>query len=185
MPHNIIISDELFSRLQARAVPLVDTIESVIARLLDGDTAAKVDSTPEGYRLFDPASPPNLGHTSVLSATVNGQLLKSSDTFWNNIIVAMIKVLAGRGMSAQEIDMTLPSNSEIGQKSGNGYKFIKEAGISIQGLDANNAWRTIYLLSAVAGISVDVKFKWQNKEGVEMPGVIGAFIVPPALSKAA
>ncbi|TAU50002.1 hypothetical protein ELI00_19565 [Rhizobium ruizarguesonis] len=185
MPHNIIISDELFSRLQARAVPLIDTIESVIARLLDSDTGHKTNSTPEGYRLFDPASPPNLGHTSVLSATVGGQLLKSSETFWNNIIVAMIKVLAARGMSAKDIDATLASNSAVGQKAGNGYKFIKEAGISIQGLDANNAWRTIFLLSTVANIPVDVKFKWQNKDGVEMPGVIGAFIVQPVMSKAA
>ncbi|TLX11751.1 hypothetical protein [Rhizobium sp. MHM7A] len=185
MSHNIIISDELFSRLQARAVPLVDTIESVITRILDGDTGDKIDSTPEGYRLFDPASPPNLGHTSVLSATVDGQLLKSADTFWNSIIVAMIRVLAARGMSAKDIDATLPSNSAVGQKSGNGYKFIKEAGVSIQGLDANNAWRTIFLLSTVANISVDVKFKWQNKEGAQMPGVIGAFIIPPEQRKVA
>jgi hypothetical protein len=175
MPHSISISDELFSRLQEHATPLVDTIETVITRILDAYKPLQAESRIDGYRIFDPVSPPNLGHTSVLSAIVAGTPLKPADTFWNNILVFMIKELAKRGMTPVDINACITSNSAVGEKSGNGYKFIKEAGVSVQGLDANNAWKTIHFLAIAAGIPVEVKFKWQNKEGVEMPGVIGSF----------
>ncbi|MBB4230056.1 T4SS efffector SepA family protein [Rhizobium mongolense] len=185
MPHAITLSDEVFSRLQAHAIPLVDTIESVIIRILDAYSDSKPEIHTDGFKAFDPSLPPNLGHTTVLSASVAGAVLKPADTFWNNIIVVLIKEMAKRGMTPAAIDASITSNSVVGEKKGNGYKFIKEAGVSVQGLDANNAWKTINFLANVTGIPVDVKFRWQNKEGVEMPGVIGAFSTGRTMEKAA
>lgn len=48
MPHNVKLTDATFSRLQRLAVPLVDTLETVIVKLADywdrGHAAAKPDA---------------------------------------------------------------------------------------------------------------------------------------------
>lgn len=173
----ITVENEVFERLKGLAEPFVDTPETVIVRLLDAYTASYEVAADEGYKTFDPHAPPNLGFTTVISATINGKMLKRADTYWNNILVIMVKHLAAKGLKPEDIAACISSNTKIGEVKNNGYKFIPEAGISLQGLDANTAWRTIATLAAVDGQSVDVKFRWQHKEGLEHAGVIGAFRV--------
>ncbi|UWM75011.1 hypothetical protein N1937_20350 [Rhizobium sp. WSM4643] len=172
------LTDETFSRLQAIAKPLVDTPETVILRLLEG----YVDSpkaSPGGYRLYDPQNPPSLFHTTVLSATLNGMPLRSAEAFWNNILVAMIKELAVRKKTPADIRAIVQANTVTGEKTANGYKWIKEAGISLQGLDANNAWKNIAFVAMTTGQTVEVKFRWQDKEGLENANKVGMFAIPP------
>ncbi|UHS56025.1 T4SS efffector SepA family protein [Agrobacterium vaccinii] len=171
----ISLQDEVFERLKGLAEPFVDTPESVIVRLIDAYTASYEAAADEGYKVFDPHAPPNLGFTTVISATINGKMLKRTDTYWNNILIVMIKHLAAKGLNPEEVASCITSNTKIGEVTNNGYKYIPEAGISVQGLDANTAWRTIERLAMVDGQSVDVKFRWQHKEGLENAGVIGAF----------
>ena len=69
-----------FTRLQAHAVPLVDTIESVINRLLDAyetKGGAPVPTSDDGeasnLRQFNPNTPPDLTHTKVLAIEFDGK----------------------------------------------------------------------------------------------------------------
>lgn len=177
----ITISEKSFKRLQACAEPLVDTIEDVIIRLLDAYTVGQGDN---GIRVFDPSQPPDLRHTTPMSAKINGRVLSKPEIYWNNILVVLVKELAKKGLKPVDISAVVTSNNVVGRKTDNGYKFIREAGISLQGLDANSAWKTIHWVAVAAGITLELKFRWQNKEDLDMSGVIGCFNVPPNVAKA-
>lgn len=177
MTHQVSLSDKTFAKIQKHAIPLVDTIETTIVRLIDELEALKAVSNETAGRLFDPASPPDLSHTTVVSARLNGAALKPADTYWNNIYRAAIKTIAQKGIVGDNLAACITSNKFVGKKSDDGYKFIEEAGISVQGLDANNAWKAIHFLCTVAGINLEVTFRWQEKEGVKMPGEIGKFVI--------
>src|ERR1700730_6333572 len=82
MDMQIQLSAATFARLQKLAIPLVDSIESVIGRLIDN--YERLDSTqgsqtqslnhfgPEHVKSFDCAFPPKLKHTKVLAAKLKG-----------------------------------------------------------------------------------------------------------------
>ncbi|CDZ31216.1 Hypothetical protein, partial CDS, partial [Neorhizobium galegae bv. officinalis] len=97
MTKNILVNDDVFARLQKLAEPFVDTPETVITRLLDAYTGVKPFIDMGDKKVFDPQVPPNLVHTTVISAVVNGETLKPQDTYWNNILIALIKRLAEKG----------------------------------------------------------------------------------------
>ena len=56
-------------------------------------------------------------------------------------------------------------NSIAGRKDDNGYKYLPEIGISVQGQDANGAWRQTYELASRFGMSLEVLFTWQAMYG--------------------
>ncbi|MDX0525153.1 T4SS efffector SepA family protein [Sinorhizobium meliloti] len=173
----ITLSDQVFARIKAQAEPFVDTPESVIIRLLEFYEGGKATYDLGAVKIFDPKNPPNLRHTTVIKAIVNGVALKSQETNWNAVLLVLIRKLAEDGMKPEDIENRLVCNTSLGERTDSGYKFIREAGLSIQGLDANNAWRAIQVLASVTNQTVNIDFKWQNKEGVEMAGATGTLIV--------
>lgn len=62
-----------------------------------------------------------------------------------------------------------------GKKEDNGYKYIDEVGVSIQGQDANNAWKTTYNVIQALKMPVEVIFAWQDNPKAATPGAIGKF----------
>ena len=60
-----------------------------------------------------------------------------------------------------------------------GYRFIKEAGLSVQGQAANPAWKTIYHLVRTLGLSLDVVFIWEDKARAAFPGKTGRMRFAP------
>ena len=80
MSPSVELSPQTFARLQAHAVPLVDSIESVINRIVDYYEAksGKPVPTSEGddsknVRQFTPATPPSLKHTQVLTVEFSSE----------------------------------------------------------------------------------------------------------------
>jgi len=67
----------------------------------------------------------------------------------------------------------LTVNFVHGKRESGGYKYIPDAGISVQGQDANAAWRQTYRLASSFGISVEVEFAWQDNEKAAMPNTAG------------
>jgi hypothetical protein len=61
-----------------------------------------------------------------------------------------------------------------GQKTDEGYHFLEDAGLSVQGQDANGAWRSVMFIVQNLKASVEVSFIWRNKEGAEHPGKTGS-----------
>lgn len=180
MPHTIEISDELFARMQSLATPLVDTPQSVIARALNALQEAEggIHSASEGeVQSFNPAAPPSLSHTTPKSMTLDGHRLPRSETYWNTLMIAVIRAAATRVGGAGELLPLLTVNSVAGRKEDNGYKYLPDVGISVQGQDANGAWRQTYELAHRLGMSLEVVFTWQAVDKAAMPNTTGRFSV--------
>lgn len=177
------ISDLTQTRLQAIAIPLEDTHDTVISRLLDHWEAMKSKAPrivkpgepknilEDGTMEFDPANPPPLGFTTCTQIIIAGDQLSRGDTYWNTMMYQMIRtVKKTTGFDAQTIySMLSIANAEVGQKEDNGYKFLPDVGLSVQGQDSNAAFRQTYQLAMFSGIKFSVLFNWQNNEKAVYP----------------
>ncbi len=180
MPHAINIPDELFAKLQAHAVPLIDTPLSVIERAITaleaGDEEVRKVGA-RGARTFNPAAPPNLSHTTVRKAVLGGKTMPPASTYWNPIMYATIEEAGKRGVNADDLMELITVNRVAGEKTDHGYKFIEAAGISVQGQDANAAWRQTYRIASSIGVDLQVEFIWQDNEKAAMPNTLGSLYV--------
>lgn len=179
MPHVITLPDELFVKLQAHAVPLVDTPLTIIERALAALEAGDEDASSSAHsaQSFNPGAAPNLAHTTPRKAIVAGKMLKASATYWNPVMFAVIREAAARGVSTDDLMNLITVNCVLGEKSDHGYRFIGEAGISVQGQDANAAWKQTYRVASSLGIDVVIEFVWQDNEKAAMPNTLGSFYV--------
>jgi hypothetical protein len=64
-------------------------------------------------------------------------------------------------------------NMVQGKKEDEGYHFLSEVNFSVQGQDANAAWRAAVFVAQNLRVPVEVSFLWRNKEGAEHPGKPG------------
>lgn len=165
------ISEETFARLQRNATPLVDTIETVINRSLDAlEGTSQQPRRNDSASSYNPASPPSLSFTTVRSVLIDNDLLPPEETFWNGALLYLVRKAGNLGLQPKQIsEITLVRNT-IGKNLNNGFKYIKEAGISVQGQDANTAWRGIFHLATELKSNVEVAFFWQNNPKAAFPG---------------
>lgn len=181
MPPSIDLNDELFARLQKHAVPLIDTPMTVIARALDaleaGDEDPIAPSHPAGPRSFNPAAAPDLTHTTPKRAEIAQTALSKAEAYWNPIMFAVITEAAKQGASSEDLLDLLTIPAVKGKKEGSGYRFLPEANISVQGQDANSAWKQTYRIASSFGIHVQVVFVWQENPKAAMPGTTGSLFV--------
>ncbi|MGH6793235.1 MAG: hypothetical protein ACRECF_10940 [Methyloceanibacter sp.] len=76
----------------------------------------------------------------------------------------------------KKVTALLHINAIVGKKEDQGYRFLSYAGISVQGEDANSAWRAIYRIAKELNILFDVQFMWAQKEGLAYAGQSGRFL---------
>jgi hypothetical protein len=177
MPVNVTLSESIVERLKAHAEPLIDTFETVIGRALDAlDGAGGKPPSNSPIRKVNPASPPNLAYTTVHSIVLDGKRFAAADTYWNTLLIKLIKIGA-KNFKPETLKNLIIVNSHLGQKENNGYKFIEEAGVSVQGQDANNAWKGIYHLLKALKIPADIEFSWQENPKATFPGERAQFEV--------
>ena len=154
---NIEISQGTFLRLQAYATPLVDTAETALAKVLDlADGASKKDSgaTPTSTPIQFPSAP-DLSHTVLTSASINGKALMPGQCNWNAFLLAMVEEAAPLLPQGVKMDEVIVVNHVAGQKEDSGYKFLKSVGLSIQGQNSNNAWKAIEHIAKVSGVRAE------------------------------
>ena len=142
MVPSIEVSSQTFARLQALAVPLVDNPETVINRLIDffeGREGAPAPVSGGGggdrIRQFSPVSPPHLTHTKVLAVEFCGKPLEHREANWNGLLNAAVREAKARAKSAAELKQLVIIPFVDGQKTNEGYRFLSDIGISIQGQD--------------------------------------------------
>jgi hypothetical protein len=209
---NIPLSEQTVKRLQRLAVPLEDSYDSVISKILDfyeknhepskmseAETGAPISKQAVKARLqqyakqtgdrsilqlldtldaplertFDPFIPPNLTHTKVTAALINGQPPVSLS--WNGLLDEAVRIARSKLRSFPEIRKLSQMNIVEGRKSDEGYHFLEDVGLSVQGQDANDAWRCTAYVARHLGFAVDVSFLWRAKEGAAYPGSNGRF----------
>jgi hypothetical protein len=170
------------TRAAKYAKPFIDTLDDVINRALDAYEGAMMGSLGEnsqanfGTKSFDPASPPNLTHTKVLSITFDGKKFDAESTTWNALLFEAIRIARKKLRSDDELDDAIVVNYVLGKKEVDGYRFLEDANLSVQGQDANGAWRGTYQIARKLGLTFDVEFVWREKETSTHPGLKGRFV---------
>lgn len=175
------LSTTTFTRLQAHAVPLVDTIESVINRMIDA-FEKKGGETPDSgngqsVRPFNPNAAPDLTHAKILGVTFCGKPLGRGQDNWNGLMNAAVREAKAKAKSADEFKQLMVVNYVEGQKQDEGYRHLPDVDVSVQGQDANGAWRAVSHIAQHLGYPLTVKFAWREKEGAAFPGVVGQFTI--------
>ena len=183
MSPTVELSPATFKRLQHHAVPLVDTIETVVARILDAfenrnETAGKVGGGQGGgARSFQPNTPPDLTHAKILGVIFCGKPLGRGQDNWNGLLNAAVREAKERAKSPAEFKQLMTVNHVVGDKQDEGYRPLPGAGVSVQGQDANGAWRAVCHIAQRLGCQLSVKFAWREKEGAAFPGVVGQMTI--------
>lgn len=182
MSPTVDLTPQTFKRLQSHAVPLVDTIETVITRILDAfETTATPDASAEtdgqSVRSFNPNTPPDLTHAKILGVTFAGQKLGRGEDNWNGLLNVAVREAAARAKSAAEFKQLMVVNHVKGEKRDEGYRPLSGTDVSVQGQDANGAWRAACHIAQQLGCNLSVKFAWREKEGAAFPGVTGQMTV--------
>lgn len=179
MSPTVELSQQTFVRLQKYAVPLVDNLESVINKLADAYDAHAGTPAPSAQaaaQLFNPASPPDLTHTKVLSVSFAETELDPVQHNWNRILDLGIVIASGQLKDPKKVISLLKINAIAAKKEDQGYRRLAHCGISVQGQDANGAWRATYRIAKALGIPFDVQFMWAQKEGLAYAGQSGRFL---------
>ena len=188
MPLTVIIPDALLKKLQSVAIPLVDTPLTVIERGVDA--LIKVGganvvpsagiSVPNVSAMPYPAdAPPSLTFTRPISISLNGKPVEKEELYWNLFLFKVVAAAATK-LKGPQLQQALLVNFVAGKHEVSGYRFIPEAALSVQGADANAAWKaTIHLIKATH-MKVDVTFRWDSKEGAANPGQVGRMTYNPA-----
>jgi hypothetical protein len=172
----ITVSDQTFAKLQALAEPFVDTPETVIEQLLSYAPDAHATGNSRfgvakgAFLLLDPDAPESLRHTRLLAARVGEIPLHRPK--WNGLLdflhVAGMKKLG----SFDELQAISGANLKKGRYEENGYRYLPEAGLSIQGVDAILAWQHSLKLARALKVEVELKLEWRQKEGAARPGEV-------------
>ena len=172
------ISDATYEKLGAIAVPFRDTPESVIERLLDeySRVNGKLRSEEEGqaqggFSSLDPDLPGSLSHTKIRQATFDGE--KISRPNWNTLVRFAHKVGLRKLGSYDELRTVATANVVKGEYEDDGFTYLSDADMSIQGLSADSAWESSLNLARSLGVPIEVELEWRNKPEATHPGEKG------------
>jgi len=174
---DISLSQPAFERLQRHAKPFVDTPESVILRALDALEQGTAPPLPvEGAggspeRQIDTHALPRLTHSKLLDAAIEGERLIKPN--WNSLLDEMLRRAMKRVGNFDELHRICPVNMVTGRKEDEGYSYLAEIDISVQGQDANGACRAVVTAAQALGMSLDIGFMWRLKETAAYPGERG------------
>jgi len=182
------IPEPLLKRLQKHATPFVDSPLSVIERWADfyeqhnqpkTDTKATNSKHPammisHGARQFDPKRPPSLLHTRV-----RGEFDATQFSNWNDMLrIAHIRAFKEAG-TFEELRKMTRAQIRKGAYSDEGYRFVSEIGISIQGVDANHAWEYALRLAIHLKVPVKAEIEWRQNDKAAHPGERGIMVWTP------
>src|SRR5438046_4532767 len=171
------IPEALYKRLQKHAVPFVDTPLSVIEKWADhfeyaqnGKTAstAELPTVEYGAKKLDPLRPPDLFHTRA-----RGTFGTTPFSNWNDLVrIAHIAAFKKAG-SFDELRHVTYAQVAKDERSDSGYKFVKEIGISVQGVDANHAWQHALRLAKYLREPLRAIIEWRHNPKAAHPGETG------------
>ena len=186
------IPELLLKRLQKYATPFVDTPVNVIERWADfyeqhnhQKADPKADSKtvnsrrtamdiPPGVGQFDPKRPPSLFHTRV-----RGEFAATPFSNWNDLLrIAHIHAFKQAG-AFEDLRKMTRAQIRKGAYADEGYRFVPEIGVSIQGVDAGHAWEYALRLAIHLKVPVQAEIEWRHKDKAAHPGERGIMVWTP------
>lgn len=188
---NIVIERNTFERLQRHAKPLVDTPDSVITRALDaldqlkgsGEATSQAPTAGDGAAaagergmVFGPTEPlPDVSHTRLLAVSIGGSSVRAN---WNPAVEVMLTRASKHYGDFNQLKRRCAVNIVPGERDDRGYKYLPQAGLSYQGLNAKAAANAIVRLAKDIGVALDLDFEWHDKERAAYPGQRATIHVP-------
>lgn len=170
MSPNVTLAPETIARLKTFAEPLVDTFDTIVNRAMDAlEILNAQGGGTDTIRVLNPAHPPNLAYTTVHSIIFNGKRFAAAETYWNHLLIAVIREASNK-FPPKKIDELVICNHVMGKKEDSGYKYLEDAGLSVQGQDANGAWKTIAHILLELKLPLEVEFSWQDNPKAAAPG---------------
>ncbi|TFH59384.1 MAG: hypothetical protein E4G91_08985 [Candidatus Zixiibacteriota bacterium] len=151
----------------------MDTPETVINLALDAleqleEPAVALGAQNLGERQIDPRILPNLTHTKVLDASIDGEAVTKPN--WNLLLDQMLIRAMKQLSDFDKLQKLCPMNMVKGRKEDEGYGYLAEINLSVQGLDANTACRTVVGAAQGLGMALDIGFMWRPNEKAAHPG---------------
>ncbi|MGI8911125.1 MAG: T4SS efffector SepA family protein [Rubrobacteraceae bacterium] len=176
------ISDATYERLQNIARPFVDTPAIVIERLLDkyeangvetsSDTNPSKDGQPQTKIVhLDPNSPESLSHTRVRRAVFD--YVEIDKPKWNNLIRVGHEIAIEKLGSYATLAKVTTAHVVKGKYEEDGFTYLSDQDISVQGLSANSAWEKSLHLAKNLQVPIRVEFEWRNRPEAAHPGTGG------------
>jgi hypothetical protein len=181
------ISTNTLARLKKYAEPLEDTYDTIINKFGDafealrngsGGAAPPIPPPVEpSARACNASDPPDLTYTKILSAKLNGATV-STRVNWNGLLKRLIQTAKTHAKNEDDLHRLISVNFVLGRKEDEGYEYLPNADLSVQGQDTNAAWKGIVHLSQQLGVPVDVVFLWRHKPKAAFPGKTGRLVIP-------
>lgn len=131
----------------------------------------KEDALPKKGKMVFKSAPP-LSFTKPLKAEVNG--INIEKPTWASILISTIKEMMNKsGYKGEELvkELAIPAKGYKYEREG--YKYVTELGISVQGQSAEDAWREIDRIASKWHIPVTVEFMWRLNHKAKYPGKVG------------
>jgi len=179
---DITIQQSTYERLERHAKAFVDSPDTVIMRALDALDEALGEAAPadgrrgaEAERHIDARALPNLTHTKVLDAAIGGEPVARPN--WNLLQDKMLRRAMKRVGSFEKLRRLCPVNMVEGRKEDEGYSYLPDLDISVQGQDANGACRAAITAAQGLGVALEIGFMWRLKEAAAHPGERGRIVV--------
>jgi hypothetical protein len=173
------ISNALMDKLKSIAEPFVDTPETAIARCVDfyiskhgaGSYSSPESAGPEHPAVYLAEDAPDLTFTRLTAVTLDGVKYQKKDLYWNALLFDVVAKAAAKLKSPDKLRQAILVNYVEGEgPQEKGYRYVPDAKLSVQGQDANAAWKATMHLLKSAQLSIDVAFMWENKDKAAHPG---------------
>jgi hypothetical protein len=180
--HKIEVSESAFEYLKNLAEPFLDTPASVLDRIIAEHRALRTElivdpigSKPARVTYRMEQLPPLL-HTKIERANISGKTVTRPK--WSLLVEEMMREAARSGRTPKEISAALEAQTWPGERTDTGFRYVKEAGVSFQGLDANRSCRALLGLSRAFEIPIEIDFYWRENEKAHLPGALGRVLGP-------
>lgn len=177
------ISDSALDYLKKLAKPLEDTTVTVFDRIIKEhqvSSTSKATKTQHAGLSFGIADMPDVTFTAISSAQINNRPLIKKD--WNTVFGEMIEICYKKETDVKKLVSLLEANVIFSEPEQDeirkGYRYLPNAKISFQGLDAIRACKNIMILSQSYSIPVELTIKWNNNEKASFPGKTAKVTLP-------
>jgi hypothetical protein len=170
------IPDDLMAKLGELARPFVDKEPADVIRwLVEERNSGNGGGGGESELTYSAITPPDLSHTKVLSAKIDGEAMAKPN--WNRMMEHVVMLAARKLKDVEALSKMVLAKHVKGQKTDQGFDYFPIAQISIQGQDSNNAWKTTAHILKEMGFSAEVTFLWHDNPKAANPGKVGKFVV--------
>ena len=187
------VSDEVYDRMERIAVPLTDTVDSVLERLLDEHEVRRKAPSGDGpgqamvFHCGDHGTDvfPEVRFTRFLRMTMANGLVEEA-TSWNSALRTILDSWCWSWTKgwAPHADDPVDYGRRVGVcivegiRTDNGFEPIGDRfDWSVQGLGAQKAGEALERVASDLGYGFEIDFRWRTRAGAKYPNALGRIVV--------